>query len=290
MNDPLFSLIVPAYNLGTYLDAAVRSILAQSFRDFELILVDDGSQDDTADRCRHYAAAEPERVRFLSCSHAGVSSARNRGLEAAAGRYVLFVDGDDRLCPGILDALSRELLREQPDMLYFDFFKGEAEAQVPCSDREPVYLEECEEQTALKKLREKTIPCFACCFRKEFLDRKEIRFDLRQFYVEDALFFFQALHAAGRVGYYLQVGYHYLIRPGSATHLSDCGIRVFANEYRGWRKIGRYLPRSRAIRRLYRGWVRMTRRSLEYKFAADALSRVFPRRGRAAKEKEADKI
>lgn len=90
----MLSIIVPIFNAGKHLAATIESIQAQTFRDFELILVDDGSTDDTPVICHHYAALD-SRIHVIHQSNRGVSEARNRGLAVAAGDVIGFVDSDD---------------------------------------------------------------------------------------------------------------------------------------------------------------------------------------------------
>ena len=88
------SIIIPVYNVAAWLPETVDSVLAQSFRDFELILVDDGATDGSGEICDFYAAKDP-RVRVIHQKNAGVSAARNTGVAAARGEYIGFTDSDD---------------------------------------------------------------------------------------------------------------------------------------------------------------------------------------------------
>ena len=102
---PKISIISTVYNTGPYLRPAVESILAQTFTDFELLLVDDGSPDDTGTLCDTLAAEDP-RVRALHRPNGGAGAASNTGLDAARGDWVLFLDADDVLLPGLWAALA----------------------------------------------------------------------------------------------------------------------------------------------------------------------------------------
>lgn len=109
------SVIVPVYQVKQYLRACVDSILAQTFSDFELILVDDGSKDGSGQLCDEYARQDA-RVRVIHQENGGPSAARNRGLELAAGEYFMFVDSDDTIDPTMLACLHRRITEEQADL------------------------------------------------------------------------------------------------------------------------------------------------------------------------------
>jgi glycosyltransferase involved in cell wall biosynthesis len=103
------SVIVPTYNSAHFLSAAIQSVLAQSYRDFELIVVDDGSRDHTP----RVVASFGDRVRYLRQENAGVSVARNRGIAESSGRYVAFLDADDTWMPSKLQR-QRDALEAEP--------------------------------------------------------------------------------------------------------------------------------------------------------------------------------
>lgn len=92
-----FSVVVPVYNVEKYLHECVDSILSQSFKDFELILVDDGSKDSSGDMCDEYAGSDA-RVKVIHKENGGQSTARNRGIEVASGEFAIFLDSDDIIC------------------------------------------------------------------------------------------------------------------------------------------------------------------------------------------------
>ncbi len=106
MSSLKISVIVPAYNAEKTLHRCVDSILAQTFEDFELILVDDGSKDSSGRICDEYAAKD-SRIRVVHKSNGGVSSARNAGLDIASGEYVAFIDSDDYIDNDYLLSFTR---------------------------------------------------------------------------------------------------------------------------------------------------------------------------------------
>ena len=99
---PEISIIVPVYKTERFLSACIASILAQTFTDFELILVDDGSPDSCPALC-DAAAAKDSRIRVIHQKNRGLSGARNAGLDAAEGEWIAFVDSDDMLLPQALE-------------------------------------------------------------------------------------------------------------------------------------------------------------------------------------------
>ena len=113
---PLVSVIVPFLNAGRFLREAIESIRAQTYTRWELVLVDDGSTDESRDVARAAAAAEPDRVRYLqhpNGTNRGTSASRNLGVRHARGALIAFLDGDDVWLPGKLDAQTR-LLAQYP--------------------------------------------------------------------------------------------------------------------------------------------------------------------------------
>lgn len=107
-NIPVVSVIVPVYKAEKYLHRCVDSLLAQTFRDFEVLLVDDGSPDCSGELCDEYAARDP-RVRVFHKENGGVSSARQCGLDHARGEWIMFVDADDYLPSNAIDRLYVEV-------------------------------------------------------------------------------------------------------------------------------------------------------------------------------------
>lgn len=118
---PKISVIVPVYNTEKYLRRCVDSILAQTFTDFELLLIDDGSTDSSGAICDEYAQKD-SRVRVFHKENGGVSSARNLGLNKAKGEYIAFVDGDDWISSDMYESLLNKIKNEEADIVYCDFF------------------------------------------------------------------------------------------------------------------------------------------------------------------------
>ena len=113
---PKLSIIVPVYKVEKYIKESVDSIIASTFTDFELILVDDGSPDNCGKICDEYANNHA-RVRTIHKENGGLSSARNAGLDIARGKLVAFVDSDDRILPDMLEKKINTLEKEDADVV-----------------------------------------------------------------------------------------------------------------------------------------------------------------------------
>ena len=118
-----FSIIIPVYNAEFYLRQCISSVLSQSYSNFEVLLVDDGSTDSSRLICQQYADTDA-RIRILSHPNAGAAVARNTGISAASGVYVLFLDSDDWWCSDhVLEQIFSRLSITAPDVLSFNFQK-----------------------------------------------------------------------------------------------------------------------------------------------------------------------
>ena len=121
------SIIVPVYQVEKYIRQCVDSILAQTFTDFELILVDDGSKDKSGQICDEYARMDT-RVKVIHKENGGAADTRNRGMDQTVGNYVMFVDSDDYIAPTMIEYLYQNILNENADIAacnYLYFFEND---------------------------------------------------------------------------------------------------------------------------------------------------------------------
>lgn len=117
MEQPQISVIIPIYNVARYLPRCLDSLLAQTFKDFELILVDDGSKDDSGNICDHYGEMD-QRIRVIHQPNAGTMIARRNGYTIAKGKYLIFCDSDDTMPPQAFDILGKAIMEQQVDVLF----------------------------------------------------------------------------------------------------------------------------------------------------------------------------
>lgn len=121
--DKLVSIIIPVYNVQTYLRECLDSILQQTYKNFEVILVDDGSNDDSPNLCEEYAQKD-SRFIAIHKENGGVASARNKGLQVAKGEYITFVDSDDTIDSNYIEAMVSGMERYKVDFVRAPFKKN----------------------------------------------------------------------------------------------------------------------------------------------------------------------
>lgn len=119
---PLISVVIPVYNVEKYIQAAIDSILCQNLKQIEIILVDDGSTDESFQLCQR-AAEQDNRIILIPMEHKGVSAARNQGMAVASGKYILFMDADDWMEPDMLEYLYELAEWEHADIAVCEFVK-----------------------------------------------------------------------------------------------------------------------------------------------------------------------
>ena len=216
------SIIIPCYNSEKYLADCLDSVLAQSFGDFEAILIDDGSKDDTLRIAREYAQKDA-RVRVYAKENGGVAAARNLGLDHATGEWITFVDSDD-LLPG--DALETLLsgAKDGVDMVVcahetFDE-TGRRESVIPESRWMDKSGEAMRRAAALRLIEGDCVLNIMCnkLHRRELIEREGIRLAAGVKIAEDALFNLEAVLCGQGIAYVNRVAYSYRTHSASAMH------------------------------------------------------------------------
>lgn len=129
---PKVSVIVPVYNVEQYLDECVNSLVYQSYENIEIILVDDGSRDNSFEKCKIWTQKD-NRVKLLKNSHRGVSVARNVGIDSSTGDWLCFVDSDDYAEPNMLETLVGEARKSNPDFVIGGFYAVSEKRKDSCS-------------------------------------------------------------------------------------------------------------------------------------------------------------
>ena len=212
---PKVSVIIPVYKVEDYLSICLDSITAQTFQDFELILVDDGSPDNCGAMCDGYAAEHPN-TRVLHMDNAGLSEARNRGVRVALGEYIAFVDSDDYVAPDYLE--------------YLVYLIDKYGAEVSCAERISFWDGE-DVPSNKKEERDMLLPAgkalSAICYNKAPIcawGKLYKRYLVEQFpypagqLYEDTATTYKIVGAAGAMAYGTHPVYYWRQRKGSITH------------------------------------------------------------------------
>ena len=215
---PSISVIVPVYKVEQYLPACVGSILAQTFSDFELILVDDGSPDNCGAMCDAYAEQDP-RVRVIHQENGGLSAARNSGIDIAQGEYITFVDSDDLITPQFLNCLYQTAKVQNAEIVtsWFIPFSNEKtlKTSVKLADK-PIIIHCGEDAVRILYEGNDIVTVNACA---KLISRNligELRFPLGRLH-EDQAFIPIVCYRAKKVVSYHTPLYFYRSRPDSIT-------------------------------------------------------------------------
>mgnify|MGYP004453649011 CR=1 FL=1 len=209
---PKISIIVPIYNVEKYLPRCIDSILAQTFTDFELILVDDGSPDNCGKICDEYAKKD-NRIKVIHKENGGVSSARNIGLDVAKGEYISFVDSDDVIHPKFYEIMLGNI--RDADMIYCDFIMFDNECKF--DDISDLNYEVRENKDIYNGS-----PFSVVCdklIKNNVVGELRFRTDLKN--AEDTLFAFELLASCNKVIYLKVKLYGYYMRANSAASSAD---------------------------------------------------------------------
>lgn len=208
---PYLSIIVPVYNVKNYLERSIYSILAQTFQDFELILIDDGSTDGSGTLCDSYAVKDP-RIQVLHQENKGQSYARNIGIKIARGKYITFVDSDDWLEPEMYQLMFASIEKNNADIVI-------SRLQIVNAPNDVIRVIGYDKELLLNRieatkeiLRDDMIPSFPVnkIFRRELFDG--IEFPVGRIF-EDTATIYKVFFKANRVVTIPYIGYNYWQNP-----------------------------------------------------------------------------
>ena len=224
MENRSISVIVPIYNAGQILSACIDSILQQSCSDFELLLIDDGSTDRSSEIADDYVS----RYGFITVVHQqnrGVSAARNRGLSLARGKYVVFIDADDRIDKDCLSSLMRhagpsDICIGNMVLVYSDTLK--TIHPLPTQ----LFSTHDEMLRFLLSLFPLDLPISACncLLRRSVIEEYQLRFDEQIRVCEDTEFIFRYLNHINSMQVFGDANYYYRMPPDTKTYDSNNGL------------------------------------------------------------------
>lgn len=203
MNE-LISVIIPVYNAAAYLDNCLESVLGQTYRNTEIVLINDGSTDGSGEICENWAQRDA-RIRVYHKENGGASSARNAGLQEAKGDYIYFLDSDDRIVPTLLEKLYLSAKKNDAELVFFDAWAVDEEtgkiSETNYAHKE-LYQPDSGKNLMAKmvKNRDFHMGVWQLFYAGSFFDRTNLRF-IEGIVYEDFLFTCQAYCLAQRVSY-----------------------------------------------------------------------------------------
>lgn len=220
-----FSVIIPVYNVESYLRECLDSVLCQTFQDWEAICVNDGSSDNSLAILDEYAAKD-SRFKVVSQANGGLSAARNTGIDNASGEYIVFLDSDDWIEYNTLEILDTHLRTPNSDLQPLDMlcFSGRRYIESTHSHNPPDILTDTTYSTGMDYYNENALMhrdfAFVCvvlrAYRRSFIAESNLRFK-EGIYHEDNLFTPLACYYAGRVRQIPDSLYNYRVRANSIT-------------------------------------------------------------------------
>lgn len=210
------SIVVPVYNVEKYLDKCISSILEQSFTDFELILVDDGSNDHSGRKCEEYKKRDP-RIKVVHQENQGLSSARNIGIETSKGKYITFIDSDDFVHPKMLEILYNNILENKADISacgYDMVPEGKKISVKSISNNISIH----NNIQSVKKIVEKSesIMIIACCKLYKLSLFQDVHYPAGKYH-EDEFATYKLLYKSNKIVVTDAKLYYYVQRPNSIT-------------------------------------------------------------------------
>ena len=230
--NPLISVIVPVYNVEKYLNRCIDSILNQTFKQIEIILVDDGSTDNSPTICDEYCDRY-ENIKVIHKENNRVAAARNDGIKIATGKYIALVDSDDWIEHNMLEEMYRKAEEFNTDITMCDFGKVGVESEYTVSQpiREGYYDRSMIETELFPCLimfenieLPPTISNWTCLFRHEFLIENNLFYDEDIHYCEDSIFGSKAMYNANGF-YYMKNKYFYNYFYNQNSTTSTCNMK-----------------------------------------------------------------
>lgn len=235
------SIIIPCWNVEKYLSRCMESIIEQTYKNIEVILINDGSSDSTLEICREYERLD-YRIKVISQDNKGVSSARNQGMKYAGGDYIMFIDPDDYVENHYVERMLSIAHNHQAKMVVCH--------GLDCNEDGSIYEEK---KRYLSKAKEERIlfnekyhfgdyyshaTVWGVLFRKDII--QGLRFDKTLFVGEDTLFYIQAMKKSKEIYYLAEGMYHYIHYSSSAAHGAYNDKKL--TEINSWEKVIDILP------------------------------------------------
>lgn len=211
--DKKVSVIIPTYNSDKYLKKCIESILLQTYKNIEIIIINDGSTDKTDDIVKKY---EDERIKYYKNKNQGIGKSRNYGIKQSTGEYIMFVDSDDYIDESAVEEMIKKITDSNLDMLVCDFYKIEKVKE----EVKLVQFDDCSLNERQNLLLEINLSPWNKIYKKEMIVKNNIMFNEKLKY-EDAEFVIDCLIKSKKIGKLNKSLYYYVIHTESETTIRD---------------------------------------------------------------------
>lgn len=227
LNNLYLSVIIPVYNVELYLNKCLKSVVEQTYKRLEIILVDDGSTDNSGNICDQYAKID-NRIIVIHKENAGVSAARNDGIEHATGGYICFIDSDDWIESDYFELAVEYINKYRPVCLINNYVKDDGEGNVENVFSKNNRIMVMNSHSALfEMLKGKSFGWHPVAAFYEAKLLKQVRFDKNIHFGEDLLFKYELIKASnGNIVYLPLAKYHYVFRESSASNSYSVAKRM----------------------------------------------------------------
>lgn len=237
---PLVSVIIPVYNMEEYLDNCIKSILRQTYSNFEILLIDDGSTDQSKSLCINWEKRD-NRIRFFYHDNHGVSYTRNRGLKESRGEYIIFIDADDIVFEKYIEMMLKSYENYNIDLSmlsYFCFYENDIDSKKSYTSND---YEIITDNIGVLFFTKTDGTICSKMFRKSIIDKYKLHFCETIYVTEDLLFNMQYASRCHKVSFNTSKLYGYRQRSESAVHkvVSEKWFTcldvysILANNYKG---------------------------------------------------------
>lgn len=264
------SVIIPVYNLSIYLNRCLESVINQTLKDIEIIIIDDGSTDESPSIIQEYAKKDP-RVRFYIGSNQGVVCARSQGLSMSTAPYVYYLDGDDFLMLDAMEVLYQKAVNEEAKMVFFDYQVHDDLIDGSVT-QQSLYWEELSSEEWLKNafLGEIQWAVWTHIHKRELYEYVDFSLLKDLSIGEDAVLTSLLVHASNKVYKVNEVKINYVIREKSVTRISGLSDQAYASYILFPERLNRFFINREKYLSLDKG--------CSYVYVRSALETLYKRR------------
>ena len=236
MKNIKISVIVPIYNTDKFLKKCIESILNQTFKEIEIILINDGSIDNSHNICTEYKKKYPEKIKYINNENIGCSATRNLGIELAQGEYIAFVDSDDYIEKTMYEELWLEKEKSNSDivvcgMTYINTIEKTKKISIPKIMKKDDYF----------KYQNRIANIYNKIFKKSLIISNRIFFPINTHYAEDLVFCFKAYLSTTKITSVSKSFYNYILFGGNSIYSLEKRLGVFIS----FKEIFRFLEEKK---------------------------------------------